>query len=323
MAIGLGTVTKDGRVIKSNDGVGVIKAGWHCGSQPGGSGCTHNCGECQSCDASCTCYWDNSKKPTSLTDSKGDCKKLVCDNGSKQIPDDSDKPTEKCKFCEKGTGNVIDVSSTTDPGGLAALNYLPVKMDLSPKGWGVTEEDDAIFDVTAYCAGVDWKVRITKADQQVHQGVRLLPGVAGVTSAIIQSTSSCLVLNAMKTSLNDVADQNADSGYYVLSAVQAHEDLHIIQYRNDLNPAYTKLKNSIEALSIPLTDAKNAAEAKVKIQALASYSNAMTIFHTDDVAANNATAAHNPMQPFIDIEHGVVDPVIAKINTRRTALGCP
>jgi hypothetical protein len=35
VAIGLGTVSADGSVIRSNEGVGVIKAGWHCGSQPG------------------------------------------------------------------------------------------------------------------------------------------------------------------------------------------------------------------------------------------------------------------------------------------------
>ncbi len=32
-----GTVTEDATVIKTNPGVGVVKAGWHCGSQPGGS----------------------------------------------------------------------------------------------------------------------------------------------------------------------------------------------------------------------------------------------------------------------------------------------
>ncbi|OAI14276.1 hypothetical protein A1355_00845 [Methylomonas koyamae] len=124
----------------------------------------------------------------------------------------------------------------------------------------------------------------------------------------------------MIRSLNDVANQNADSGYYMLYAVQAHEDLHITQYRNDLNPAYTKLKNAIEALSIPLGDADNAADAKAKIMALPSYSGAMTIFHNDDVAANNKTTKHNPIPPFIDIEHGVVDARVTTIGARKTAL---
>ena len=46
VSIGLGTVSEDGTVIRSNPGVGVVKAGWHCGAaQPGGAG---------SCDNDCT-----------------------------------------------------------------------------------------------------------------------------------------------------------------------------------------------------------------------------------------------------------------------------
>ena len=38
VAIGLGTVSKDGTTITTNPGVGVVKAGWHCGAQPNSSG---------------------------------------------------------------------------------------------------------------------------------------------------------------------------------------------------------------------------------------------------------------------------------------------
>src|SRR5947207_9203595 len=34
VAIGTGTVSSDGSVIASNPGVGVLKAGWHCGGDP-------------------------------------------------------------------------------------------------------------------------------------------------------------------------------------------------------------------------------------------------------------------------------------------------
>lgn len=56
VTIGWGTVTNDGKEIRSNIGVGVIKAGWHCGSQPQGGGCTHQCkSECEVCDSNCVC----------------------------------------------------------------------------------------------------------------------------------------------------------------------------------------------------------------------------------------------------------------------------
>ena len=38
VAIGTGTVSDDGTVIQSDPGVGVVKGGWHCGSNPQGSG---------------------------------------------------------------------------------------------------------------------------------------------------------------------------------------------------------------------------------------------------------------------------------------------
>ncbi|MEW6995941.1 carboxypeptidase regulatory-like domain-containing protein [Colwelliaceae bacterium MEBiC 14330] len=120
VAIGLGTVSEDGSVVSSNPGVGVVKAGWHCGSQPGGSGTAHNCPECQHCPST-SCVRDpsqdnNPRKQQTPEDCKtalckgfraepGDlpfgldkpnnCKKPGCDGKSPVlVADDSDKPVE-------------------------------------------------------------------------------------------------------------------------------------------------------------------------------------------------------------------------------------
>ncbi len=42
IAIGTGTVSDDGSMIASNSGVGVLKAGWHCGGNPNSSGGAEN-----------------------------------------------------------------------------------------------------------------------------------------------------------------------------------------------------------------------------------------------------------------------------------------
>ena len=34
VSIGTGTVSEDGMLVKSDPGVGVVKAGWHCGGNP-------------------------------------------------------------------------------------------------------------------------------------------------------------------------------------------------------------------------------------------------------------------------------------------------
>lgn len=127
VSIGLGTVSEDGSVVRSNPGVGVVKAGWHCGSQPGGQGCTHNCPECASCNAQCNCYWDDSLSPTSLTDTDEDCKKPACQDGPKQVPDDDDKPDDECQSCKDGS--IVDGSLNVT--GLPMAICLPTPEDFT------------------------------------------------------------------------------------------------------------------------------------------------------------------------------------------------
>jgi hypothetical protein len=212
--------------------------------------------------------------------------------------------------------------SVPAPAGVAAVNYLATLMDQTPSGWGVTTEDDVVIDVSAYTSGTDWKVKITQADQQPHQGVRLLPGVVEVTNALVTGESDCTKLRTMITSLNTVADQGADSGFYMLSAVQAHENLHITQYRADLNPAFATFRTAVENLSVPQAGNPDAPSARAAIKALPAFTAAMATFHAADVAANNKTAAHTNMASFKAVEHGVVDPMVNTIKARRTALTC-
>jgi hypothetical protein len=209
------------------------------------------------------------------------------------------------------------------PAGRVNLNFLPILHDKAPAGWGVTVNDDPVFDITAYASGATWNCVITTADQQSHQGTRLLPGVAEVTPALVAAEARCPRLQTMITSLNSVASQGAASGFYMLAAVQEHEDVHITQYRAGLAPHYTTLKTAIEALTVPFAAHANAAAAKAAIMALPAFTAAMATFHAADVAVNNASGAHAPVAPFNTAEHGVVDPMIVTIRARRTALKCP
>ena len=49
VAIGTGSVSDDGLAIRSNPGVGVLKAGWHCGGNPQTQGTIADCPACQFC----------------------------------------------------------------------------------------------------------------------------------------------------------------------------------------------------------------------------------------------------------------------------------
>lgn len=50
VSIGPGTVSDDGSRLVSNPGVGVVKAGWHCGGNPVVTGASYDCDQCEICD---------------------------------------------------------------------------------------------------------------------------------------------------------------------------------------------------------------------------------------------------------------------------------
>jgi hypothetical protein len=104
VSIGPGTVSDDGTVVASDPGFGVVKAGWHCGSQPNPQGCCSGGGDggggCAACKTSesgdCNnndCVPDDSQDP-------GECKQ--CQGGS-SVADDSETPEAECKKCEGGS----------------------------------------------------------------------------------------------------------------------------------------------------------------------------------------------------------------------------
>lgn len=76
VSIGPATVSEDGSVIVSDPGVGVVKAGWHCGGNPATSGTPHACPACQKCSGS-TCVADTTALCRSCDTG------MACDGGGK------------------------------------------------------------------------------------------------------------------------------------------------------------------------------------------------------------------------------------------------
>lgn len=160
VAIGTGTVSDDGSVIKSDLGVGVLKAGWHCGGNPNTAGSAGTCPTCKKCQGNDCVVSDNDSRIDTLN-KKGDCQKASCRNGSiLNENDDSDAPQDdKCKICKKGklvpafddnwgvTGTVVltsnpGISIITDKIN-AGLNALGVKANISSTtGEYTTREKD-------------------------------------------------------------------------------------------------------------------------------------------------------------------------------------
>lgn len=80
VAIGTGTVSSDGSVITSNAGVGVLKAGWHCGGNPASNGTVADCPTCQFCQNN-SCVLDPAQDMKACQTSsvpKGVCRNAQC-----------------------------------------------------------------------------------------------------------------------------------------------------------------------------------------------------------------------------------------------------
>jgi hypothetical protein len=86
VAIGTGIVSDDGAIIRSSPGVGVLKAGWHCGGNPSPTGSAADCPVCKTCQTD-HCEADPSQNGQTL-------------------------PDNKCKICKDGSASDIDLDET-------------------------------------------------------------------------------------------------------------------------------------------------------------------------------------------------------------------
>lgn len=90
VAIGTGRVSEDGQTIASAAGVGVLKAGWHCGGNPGAIGTAADCPICQWCQdergggrSGGSCVADSRQTGDSCFDRSNTCfVGATCSNGS-------------------------------------------------------------------------------------------------------------------------------------------------------------------------------------------------------------------------------------------------
>jgi len=98
VAIGTGTVSADGSVIASNAGVGVLKAGWHCGGDPDSTGSAGTCPVCNTCDGS-SCLPDPSQDGASCSIGSvvdGVCETGVCVASNAEL--EIDQPNSNSQF---------------------------------------------------------------------------------------------------------------------------------------------------------------------------------------------------------------------------------
>jgi hypothetical protein len=146
VSIGPATVSEDGATIVSNPGVGIVKAGWHCGGDPSSSGTPNNCSECYKCVGN-NCVPDDGKS----CDDHDDC----------TINDKCGGGTCKGDAVEVRKINGACVGAVSQALSLSADSNAPDKVKWqAPSGtpssgtggsFSVTYSSEGSFTVTAMC----------------------------------------------------------------------------------------------------------------------------------------------------------------------------
>jgi hypothetical protein len=185
VSIGTGTVSEDGALITSDPGVGVIKAGWHCGGNPNPVGTAGSCPDCQRCQGT-TCVADPAKNGQSCTDPSN--APGVCDNGTcKPVPlsitaeaidqDDPDNSTFRTTSgpvyggSRPTTADNLKLTAKTDP----ALTVTSYEWSFTGPGNFTAPGSTQVWnlgDLGATPGVVTFKVKATFSDGQTKEATK-------------------------------------------------------------------------------------------------------------------------------------------------------
>ena len=312
VAIGTGTVSADGSLIVSDPGVGVLKAGWHCGGNP--------CPPGTVCSP-LTCFICSGNPPTPVFNDGASCDPHQvcwvgkCRSGLCQGLPGPDN--QRCTNVMGGPGccqgGYCSALSTTAVG-VDGFNYVESIIAPTSNNWGETQPTTLNLNVTAYFdqASNSWKAKLSQADQHYTIWYHLVPGVSEASVASATQDNYCEMVTAL---INlGYGPDGAPAKWYMVEAVEAHERQHVKEIKQSEDPQWPAMKAAIENLSVPFDCTLDAAGAAAQIKRLWGFTAAK-------LAAENAfTAVFNaipdPNANTNAAECAAVNPVIAGIKQK-------
>lgn len=293
VAIGSATVSADGAVIRSDPGVGVLKAGWHCGGNPNPTGTAATCPECKKCE-------------------NGNCVADTAQNGN-------NCENNECKQCQNG--NCVNRTSAAQPftaanaalgAQVAASRPESTNAIATNNFWGYAWVERVNPTITARCDNGVWRAVLTGLNGDYSVLTRLLAGVTEVTGpgGNTNATNYC----------NQMRDLDALSlnwgSWFMLAAITAHENVHVTRMQPSLVTSAPTIEPLFTALTVPMAPGKTQAMAVAEIQALAGYTaareQAYQIWRGNYLTAI-AGDHGGGTGPTYTAERGVVNPMIQSI----------
>lgn len=211
------------------------------------------------------------------------------------------------------------------PPGSAVLNG-PVapSIPLDPCDYGLTFPESVNATISARCDGTQWFAVLTGLTGNYSEQVRLLPGQTEVTGPAGNTRQGNFC--AQVTELNDLG--HCPGVWYMISAVQAHEDVHLSRFHPALVFKAPVIESAITPLSVPDAPGKTPPQAAAEIAALPAFPAALVQAQQDWLAdvLVRVRHDHDPGGPCDTAEHAVVDPMVTSIcaHAKASAWGpCP
>ena len=310
VAIGSATVSADGAVIRSDPGVGVLKAGWHCGGNPNPTGTAATCPECQKCE-------------------NGNCVPDPAQNGNTC-------ENNECKECKDGSCVNRTSQPQPFPAGNARLGINGPRTRPASQNafadtqniWGFTYPEVVHPTISARCDNGVWRAVLTGLVGDYSLFARLLPlprqvhevtGPGGNTD----QTNYCTQMDNLAATTRGAFD------WFMIQAVIDHENVHLAHAEPTLQQSVPAIEPLFTALTVPTAPGKTQAMAIAEIQALPAYAaardQAWAIWEANMVAAAAPDHGNNYNGPAYQAEHAVTRPMIQRIcaHSRAPAQGWP
>lgn len=141
---------------------------------------------------------------------------------------------EPCIPCDNPVYNPNDVSTEKEEG-----SYRHV---LQNNEYGYTDDEYINFDISACSNGSAWTVVLTSMTGFCSERPRLIPGVSEIQGTIPDEAHFCKQITDLQNLGNGAAE------WYAVSAVKAHEDVHLGHMQPALVLAAANIEGLIESI---------------------------------------------------------------------------
>jgi hypothetical protein len=172
--------------------------------------------------------------------------------------------------------------------------------------WGITAPDDLVVTTRTCEDGAgNWTLRVQGVTSRIRTFSQLLAGQAEATTASSTSGNFCPQVHEL-----DVLGTCAGA-WYMLSAVRAHERVHVQEWKTSFPADWPAVKATLEGLTVPKAGATAAQKAATAaLRALPAFTSAL---RTNAVNFPTFWAIPDPNPSTNAAERAVVDPRITAI----------